>query len=272
MTDPRERIHYYDVGDNYDTKDPFKKQAQQTAQSTDDNLRRHGFSEVASSRGESAYVWKEGNTYRAFNVEGLGTQNLVADNFANFAGRTHYETIGYNTVASIVNDLASVGAKPLVVGAYWAVEDNSWLSKQHAFDLISGWKSGCDDAEASWAGGETPTLKGVIVPDTVDLTGASTGIIGPEYRYLNDGRIKEGDRIILLRSTGVNMNGVSPPAQDASASSQAALHPDIKSKACCLLSHELSSIAQYAPTTRGFAPTETKSFTIDATVLYPIVS
>ena len=204
------KITYAQVGDDYDTKDPIKKWAQTAARRTSKNLKRSGFNEVADTRGESAYVWEQGNILMAAVVEGLGTKNLVADAMRLITGKTYYDMIGHDTVATIVNDLITVGAKPLVVHAYWAIEDNSWLQDQPRMrDFIRGWKSACDLSGASWGGGETPTLKGIIKKETVDLGGAAIGIIHKKRRLITDKRLRAGDRILLLKSNGINCNGLS---------------------------------------------------------------
>jgi len=203
-------ITSYQVGDNYSTKDPIKKLAQSSAYKTGMNLKKRGFSELSESRGESAYVWKQGNTYMATMIEGLGTKNLVADETRKITGKTYYDVIANDTVAYIINDLISVGAKPLTVHAYWAIENNDWLADEERMrDLINGWKKACDLSGASWGGGETPTLKQIIVPNTIDLGGSAVGIIGSAKRFVHDKKLKEGDRIILLKSRGINASGIS---------------------------------------------------------------
>lgn len=208
-------ITYSQVGDNYDTKDPIKKLAQTAAKDTAVNLKKHGFEEVSDTRGESAYVWKQGNILMASAIEGLGTKNLVADDMRKIVDpersrRTYYDAIGYDTVATVINDLITVGAKPLVMHAYWAIEDNSWLADTERMkDLINGWKDGCDDAGAAWGGGETPTMKNIVVPGTCELGGSAVGIIEKEKNLITDNKLKVGDRILLLKSNGINANGLS---------------------------------------------------------------
>lgn len=204
------KISYTKVGDNYETKDPIKKLAQKASLKTAKNLKKNGFPEIVDSRGESAYVWQQGNILMAAVVEGLGTKNLVADETAKITGKTYYDVIGYDTVATIINDLITVGARPLVNLAYWAVEDNSWLQdKKRTADFISGWEKACNVAGVTWGGGETPTLKGVIEKETIDLGGAAIGIISPKKRLITDKRLKAGDRILFLQSSGINCNGLS---------------------------------------------------------------
>src|SRR6185369_11462873 len=205
-----QKITYGQVGDDYDTKDPIKISAQNDAQETAKNLLKHGFEELSDSRGESAYVWKQGEVYMAAVAEQLGTKNLVADETRKTTGKTYYDNIGHDTVATIINDLATVGAQPLVLHAYWAIENNDWLADEERMkDLIDGWKSACNLAGASWGGGETPTLKGIITPNTVALGGSAIGVISSEKRILTDKKIKSGDRILFLKSTGINANGLS---------------------------------------------------------------
>lgn len=206
----KKKITYEEVGDNYTIKDPIKKLAQTAAAATGKNLKHHGFSEITDSRGESAYVWQQGSTIMAAAIEGLGTKNLVADAMYKLTGKTYYDVIGFDTVAAIVNDLTSVGASPLVVNAYWAMEDNSWLADEKRLkDLIKGWQRACDLAGVSWGGGETPTIKGIVVPETCELGGSAVGIIKSSKHLITDKKLKSGDRILLLQSNGVNANGFS---------------------------------------------------------------
>ena len=203
------KITYSSSGVNYSDIDPIKKLAQNFAQSTAVNLKKSGFSEISASRGESAYVWQQGNILMASVIEGLGTKNLVADAMKK-SGKTYYDVVAHDTVATIINDLVAVGAKPLSLHAYWAVGDSKWFGdKQRMKDLITGWKSACDMAGVSWGGGETPAYAGIINPETIDLAGSAVGIIKNKANLLTDKKIKAGDRIIFLKSNGINANGLS---------------------------------------------------------------
>lgn len=204
-------ITYAQVGDNYETKDPIKKLAQLAAKRTSKNLTKHGFEEISQTRGESAFVWKQDGFLMASVIEGLGTKNLIADTmYKMFPQKTYYDVIGHDTVATIINDLISVGAKPLVIHAYWAIEDNSWLEdKKRMADFIHGWEGACNQAGVTWGGGETPTLKGIIKENAVDLGGSAVGIIQNPKDLITDKKLKEEDRILLIHSNGVNANGVS---------------------------------------------------------------
>ena len=205
----KNKISYAQVGDDYYTKDPIKKMAQLYARQTQIK-EKAGFSEITATRGESAFVWQHGQTLFASVVEGLGTKNLVADDMRKITGKTYYDVIGHDTVATIINDLVTVGAKPRVVHAYWAIEDNNWLQdKERMQDFVNGWRDACKLSMATWGGGETPTLKGIVEKDTVDLGGSAIGIINPSSRLILDKNLKAGDRILLLKSNGINCNGLS---------------------------------------------------------------
>jgi len=203
------KISYAQVGDDYYTKDPIKKMAQAAARQTAVEGS-SGFKEITDSRGESAFVWQQGQTLFASVVEGLGTKNLVADDMRKVTGKTYYDVIGHDTVATIINDLITVGAKPRVVHAYWAIEDNSWLQDNaRTKDFVSGWRDACKISMATWGGGETPTLKGIVEKDTVDLGGSAIGVIDAKSRLIVDKNLKEDDRILFLKSNGINCNGLS---------------------------------------------------------------
>lgn len=201
------KISYASAGVNYELLDPIKKLAQQSALKTKSLL--SPFTEISESRGESAYVWDEGKSYKAFVIEGLGTKNLVADQMEKLTGETFYDSIAQDTVAMIVNDIIVVGAKPQVINAYFAVGDSEWMRNQNRSEaLIKGWAKACQLSGATWGGGETPTLKGVINPDTIDLGGACVGIINPKKRLCLGDKLKTQDRIILIESNGIHANGL----------------------------------------------------------------
>ena len=109
----------------------------------------------------------------------------------------------------IVNDLIVVGALPQVVNAYFAIGDSAWmLDKQRSQDLINGWAAACQSIGAAWGGGETPTLKGVINPDTIDLGGSAVGIIADKQNLVLGDKLVAGDVIVLVESSGIHANGI----------------------------------------------------------------
>ena len=206
----KKSITYSQSGVNYEQLDPAKKLALSAGKKTSIHLKNYGLREIDGTRGEAAFVWKQGKILMASVTESLGTKNLVADETKKITGKTYYDVIGHDTVACIVNDLTSVGAKPLVVHAFWAVGDSSWFNdKQRIIDLVNGWKSACDIAQATWGGGETPSYNNIVIKEAIGLGGSSVGIISPAKNLITDKKLKSGDRILLLKSNGVNANGIS---------------------------------------------------------------
>lgn len=188
--------------------DFLKRLAQTAGKKTAANLS-NGILEVSASRGESAYVIELKGGYLAFVEEGLGTKNLVADEVYKITGKTFYDRIAQDTVAMMVNDLITVGAKPITILAYWATGHAKWFGdKQRMSDLVTGWRKACDLSGAAWGGGETPTLIGVINPETIDLAGACFGIIKPKSRLTLGEKLKSGDVIVLFASSGIHANGL----------------------------------------------------------------
>lgn len=206
----KKTITYQQSGVNYEQLDPAKKLALAAAKSTAKNLKDFGFPEIEGTRGETAFVWQQGKILMAAVTESLGTKNLVADAMRRITGKTYYDVIGYDSVASIVNDLTTVGAKPLVVHAFWAVGDSGWFDDiPRITDLVKGWQAACNDAGATWGGGETPSYNDILIKDKIGFGGSSVGIIKSKKRLLVDDNLKAGDRILLIKSNGMNANGLS---------------------------------------------------------------
>ena len=208
--DPSSSLSYEQAGVNYELIDPLKVAAQRAAAATGANLAAHGFSEIAASRGESAYVVDVGPFYLASIVECLGSKALVADEMKALTGRSHYAAIAQDTIAMAINDLITVGATPLVVQAYWAAGGSEWFGDgQRSKALVEGWKQACDTCGVAWGGGETPALAGIVEAGRIDLAASCTGLINPKQRLSVGDRLGAGDAIVLLASSGIHANGLS---------------------------------------------------------------
>lgn len=205
----RQPITYHSTGVDYDAMDPLKRMAQLKARETAGNLEKVGYREVEASRGESAFVWEEPDKYGALVIEGLGTKNIVAEEMRKITGKTYHKEIPQDDVAMIVNDIIVVGARPLVVSAYFAAGNSQWFSDEEKMqDLTDGFRDACNKAGAVWGGGESPTLRGIITDDTADFAGACVGEIKPKDRLTLGDKLTPGDRILLVESSGVHANGL----------------------------------------------------------------
>ena len=204
------KLDYKTAGVDYAQIDPLKVLAQRAAAETARNLAAHGLSEVAASRGESAYVVDCGDFYLASITECLGTKALVADAMRAITGRTYYDQIAQDTLAMAINDIITVGATPISVHAYWATGGSDWFADEaRARDLVEGWKRACDKCGVAWGGGETPALAGVVEPERIDLAASCVGIVRPKARLTLGEKLGAGDAIVLLESSGIHANGIS---------------------------------------------------------------
>jgi phosphoribosylformylglycinamidine cyclo-ligase len=203
-------LTYEQSGVDYHKIDPLKVAAQRAAAATATQLAAHGFSEVAASRGESAYVVDVGPFYLASIVECLGSKALVADEMARLTGKSYYAQIAQDTIAMAVNDLITVGATPLVVQAYWAAGGSEWFEDaQRAQALVAGWRQACETCGVAWGGGETPALAGIVETGRIDLAASCTGLVNPKQRLSVGDKLAVGDAIVMLASSGIHANGVS---------------------------------------------------------------
>lgn len=194
---------------NYSQADPMKILAQKEGAATAGNLP-EGFQEVAGTRGESAYVFQMGDNFGALVQEGLGTKSLIAQAIYKETGQSHFAAVAQDTVACIINDLVSVGARPAVLNAYWSSNSYEWLTdKVMAEDLIKGWRAACDAAGVTWGGGETQSLSGVVESGVLELAGSAFGIIGSANHLVQGRNLRAGDAIVLVESNGVHANGIS---------------------------------------------------------------
>ena len=202
------KINYHKIVD-YDVADPAKVLAQKEGLATTHNMP-FGFSEVPGTRGESAYVFDMGDAYGALVQEGLGTKSLIAQSIYNEAGRSYFSSIAKDTVATIINDLISVGATPVVSNAYWSSSSYKWLEDENLTrDFIKGWRAACDEAGVVWGGGETQALSGIINEGALEFAGSAFGIIKDKKRLVSESNLRSGDAIILIESSGVHANGIS---------------------------------------------------------------
>jgi phosphoribosylformylglycinamidine cyclo-ligase len=201
---------YQQAGVNYEVLDRVKSEAIRRARSTSHLLAAVGGSEAPESRGASAYVFSVGGLKLAIVVEGLGTKSMIAEEFLALTGISRFADIAADAVGAIVNDVVSVGSVPLVVTAYFSTGDAAWYAdERRSMELLAGWQRACEESGATWGGGESPALPGLVSTQGIELGGSALGLI-PEGRdpVLGHG-IEPGDRIVLLASSGLHANGAS---------------------------------------------------------------
>jgi phosphoribosylformylglycinamidine cyclo-ligase len=201
---------YRSAGVDYETLDAGKRSALSEALATSGLLGAAGGLAVDESRGEPAFVFSVAGRQFGFVVEGLGTKSIIARQVESELGFRGFGNVAYDTVAAIVNDLCCVGALPLVVNAYFATGASDWYSEPERHgDLLTGWREACVDAGATWGGGESPSLPGLVEPRDIELAGSAVGIVPEGREAILGARLAPGDEIVLVASSGLHANGSS---------------------------------------------------------------
>ena len=130
-------------------------------------------------------------------TDGVGTKLKLA-----FMMNKH-DTVGIDCVAMCVNDIICCGAKPLVFLDYIACGRNI---PEKIAAIVKGVCDGCVMAGASLIGGETAEHPGMMPEEEYDLAGYCTGVVDMD-KIIDNQRMREGDVIIALPSSGVHSNG-----------------------------------------------------------------
>ncbi len=116
-----------------------------------------------------------------------------------------HDTIGIDAVAMCVNDIICVGAKPLYFLDYIACGKNY---PEKIASIVSGVAEGCVQSGAALIGGETAEHPGMMPVEDYDLAGFAVGIVDKK-KMIDNTRMKAGDVVIALASSGIHSNGFS---------------------------------------------------------------
>ena len=116
-----------------------------------------------------------------------------------------HNTVGIDLVAMCVNDILATGAEPLFFLDYMAVGK---LTADAASAIVKGVAEGCKLAGCALIGGEMAEHPGVMDPDDYDLSGFCVGVVD-RPQMLDPARVREGDVLIGLPSSGIHSNGYS---------------------------------------------------------------
>ena len=180
-----------DKEEGYKTVDKIKKAVGETHNS---NVLNH-----LGSFGAFYEIGGYKNPVLVSGTDGVGTKLKVA------LDSKRYESIGVDCFAMCANDILCHGAKPLFFLDYLACGK---LDSEIAAEIVLGMVAACKDNNCALIGGETAEMPGMYKPGDYDVAGFCVGIV--EKDQIIDGtKIKSGDKIIALPSSGFHSNGFS---------------------------------------------------------------
>jgi phosphoribosylformylglycinamidine cyclo-ligase len=135
----------------------------------------------------------------AASTDGVGTKVAIAQ------AMDKHDTIGFDLVGMVVDDIVVCGAEPLFMTDYIATGK---VVPERIAAIVSGIAAGCLKAGVALIGGETAEHPGLLEPDEYDCAGAATGVV--EYAdILGPHRVVAGDVVVALASSGLHSNGYS---------------------------------------------------------------
>jgi phosphoribosylformylglycinamidine cyclo-ligase len=189
------RLTYRDAGVDIDAQDAALERIKQQVAST----RTEGTLSHLGSFGGLFAIPDVPNGVLVASTDGVGTKILVAIR----AGR--HDTVGADLVNHCVNDILVMGARPLFFQDYFAV---GRLDPQVAEQVVTGAASACRENGCALLGGETAEMPDVYQPDHYDLAGTIVGVVARD-KLLDGSRVREGDVLVGLASSGLHTNGYS---------------------------------------------------------------
>ena len=152
---------------------------------------------IIKNTGHFAALVDFGKKAIAMSTDGVGSKILIAELMEK------YDTVGIDCIAMVVNDILCVGAEPIAMVDYLAVEKPD---PEVAVEIARGLKEGCRQSKISMIGGETASLPGII--KDFDLAGTGIGIVDKD-KIITGEKIEDGDIILGIVSSGIHSNGLS---------------------------------------------------------------
>ncbi|MFI7349182.1 phosphoribosylformylglycinamidine cyclo-ligase [Streptomyces sp. NPDC049936] len=132
-------------------------------------------------------------------TDGVGTKVDIARQLG------VYDSIGHDLVAMVMDDIVVCGAEPLFMTDYICVGK---VHPERVAAIVKGIAEGCVLAGCALVGGETAEHPGLLGEDDFDVAGAGTGVVEAD-RVLGADRIRTGDAVIAMASSGLHSNGYS---------------------------------------------------------------
>ncbi|UFU02632.1 phosphoribosylformylglycinamidine cyclo-ligase [Ruania suaedae] len=135
----------------------------------------------------------------ATSTDGVGTKVALAQ------AMDIHDTIGFDLVGMVVDDIVVVGAEPLFMTDYIACGS---VVPERIADVVRGIAAACSVAGTALVGGETAEHPGLLEPEEYDVAGAATGVVEADA-VLGPERVQAGDVLVAMGSSGLHSNGYS---------------------------------------------------------------
>ncbi|WP_300382704.1 phosphoribosylformylglycinamidine cyclo-ligase [uncultured Nocardioides sp.] len=135
----------------------------------------------------------------ATSTDGVGTKVAIAQ------AMDVHDTIGYDLVGMVVDDLVVCGAEPLFMTDYIAT---GRVVPERIAAIVKGIAEACVEAGCALVGGETAEHPGLLAPDEYDVAGATTGVVEADD-LLGPARVRPDDVVLAMASSGLHSNGYS---------------------------------------------------------------
>ena len=135
----------------------------------------------------------------ATSTDGVGTKVAIAQ------AMDIHDTIGFDLVGMVVDDIVVVGAEPLYMTDYIACGK---VVPERIADIVRGIAAACSVAGTALVGGETAEHPGLLGEHEYDVAGAATGVV-EAADLLGPDRVRAGDVVIGMASSGLHSNGYS---------------------------------------------------------------
>ena len=135
----------------------------------------------------------------ASSADGVGTKVQIAQRM------DKHDTIGFDLVGMLVDDLVVCGAEPLFMTDYIACGK---VVPERIADIVKGIAQACAESGTALLGGETAEHPGLLSPDEYDIAGSTTGVVEAD-KLIGAELVRPGDIVIGMASSGLHSNGYS---------------------------------------------------------------
>ena len=135
----------------------------------------------------------------ATSADGVGTKVAIAQ------AMDVHDTIGFDLVGMLVDDLVVCGAEPLFLTDYIAC---GRVVPERIADIVKGIAQACAESGTALLGGETAEHPGLLDPDEYDVAGSTTGVVEADA-LLGAELVRQGDVVVAMASSGLHSNGYS---------------------------------------------------------------